>query len=334
MKTYRHILNKKMDFKFPAPLEGKDICFLDIETTGLSREYNQIYLIGLVYFDKLIGNWLLKQFFAENLQEEKEVLEGLNREIASFDLIVTYNGHSFDLPFINRRMEKLGIKNEIKDIQGFDIYRELRRNASYLSLDNLRLKTVEESLGIYRLDEYSGKDCIKFYYKYVNSGDEISRERILRHNYDDLFYLVDVLEIFNVIKEIKSFEMEIDKVSLASILDIEIRGIFIEKDILTIKALTSPLKTSMDIVYYDEYFNLKWENGQSLTIDLNIKEGMISPEEKCVFIVKANLPIREDLKNLSKYQVPHKIILLEVEGKFLMDNIKNIIKELVLYVLE
>ena len=64
--------------------------FLDIETTGLSPDYNIITLVGI-----LDSEGYHAFVFDQNLSDLREALE-------RYDLIVTFNGASFDLPFIER----------------------------------------------------------------------------------------------------------------------------------------------------------------------------------------------------------------------------------------
>ncbi|NLW23374.1 MAG: ribonuclease H-like domain-containing protein [Tissierellia bacterium] len=302
--------------------EKKNICFLDIETTGLSRKYDYIYLIGLLYFNKEKKSWAIKQFFAENIYKEKEILEAFADFIDGFHLIVTYNGDSFDLPFIKCRLSKYGIDDAAIDINTFDIYREIKKNSSYINLENLRLKTIEEYLGIHRDDKYSGKDCIKFYNQYMNTKDALLRERILKHNYDDLFYLWDILKIFDIIEDSKTLYIDLwEKIR------IEITNICIDKNIFSISCDIFTNKNDINVVYFHEAFNLHWQ-GDKLIINLEVKEGLITPTKKCVFFEKTSYPPCSGLKDLSQYMVPDDIILLKVEDKYIMENIKNLIKSI------
>ena len=49
------------------------ICFFDIETTGFSRNYNIVYLIGAVYFRNGISHYL--QWLAESDSDEALLVE-------------------------------------------------------------------------------------------------------------------------------------------------------------------------------------------------------------------------------------------------------------------
>ncbi|CCQ94370.1 hypothetical protein CULT_1840003 [[Clostridium] ultunense Esp] len=327
MDIYEHILESKNHvFDY---FEGKKLCFLDIETTGLNRKNNYIYLIGLIYFDGEKDNWCLKQFFANHINYEKILLERFNSFLNGFNLIITYNGQSFDLPFIKYRLSKYDIYNNIMDIESFDIYRKIKTEGPYLDLDNLKLKTIEESLGIYRKDEYSGKDCINFYYQYINGGSDILKERILKHNYDDLYYLVDILKVFEIIEDIKTLDVNYNGNKMEIIID----NIIIEGDIFRIQCSTSTTDEDLNIIYYQEGFNINWES-QSINVELEIKKGLITPTKKALFVNKINYPSTIQLKDLSQYMVPDNVILLKVEDKYIMENIKDIIKELIYYVLQ
>lgn len=323
MEIYNSIIEPRLNIfdYFPE----NNICFIDIETTGFSRKYNQIYLIGLVYYHTEENNWQLVQFFANNLNEEKEILSSLNDIISKFDLIITYNGDSFDLPFIKYRMKYYQMKNKISGINTFDIYREIRNNNSYLGLENLKLKTVEKSLGIYREDMYSGKDCIDFYFQYIETRNNDFKNNILKHNYDDLYYLLEIIEIFDMIENIKTVSVNLGK----NTIHIQILDIVFSRDVITISCTTTPIDMKVDIIHYDKNFNLKWLNKNFLTIDLNVKEGLITPTKKCLFINKFDLSIDNNLRDLSQYLVPDNLILLKVENKLMVENIKSIIKELV-----
>jgi uncharacterized protein YprB with RNaseH-like and TPR domain len=327
MEIYSQLINSKKNLNKYFPEDN--ICFLDIETTGLSRKYNQIYLIGMVYFDIENNSWRLTQIFIDHINEEKQLLENFNELIGNFNLCITYNGDSFDLPFIKYRAKNYGIRSKILDINSFDIYRKIRNNNSYLHLKNLKLKTIEESLGIYRKDEYSGKDCINFYYEYMKTKDPILKQRIIKHNYDDLYYLLDIVKIFDHIKDIKNISIDFNDNKI----NIYIKDIIVDKDVLKLSCHASTIHEETNIIYYENNFNISWKNKNNLTIDLEIMEGFITPTKKCLFINKNHYPLNPNMVDLSQFMVPNNIILLKVENKYEMENIKNIIKELILYIL-
>ena len=117
------------NFTIKKDLE-KDVCFFDIETTGLNRNNDIIYLIGVLYFNKDKSSWELKQFFATELKYEVKLLELAAKFIDRFETIINYNGDSFDIPFVNHRLNLLNSKLKISKEKSLDIYAKLRQNKS------------------------------------------------------------------------------------------------------------------------------------------------------------------------------------------------------------
>ena len=73
---------------------NKDILFIDIETTGLSLRSSDLYLIGASYYKD--GSWQICQFFAEDINQEKEILEAFSEFSKGFSKVLHYNGDRFD----------------------------------------------------------------------------------------------------------------------------------------------------------------------------------------------------------------------------------------------
>lgn len=326
MDVYEYCLeSKKISLK---GLDRKKACFLDIETTGLNRQHSYIYLIGLLYFNKEKNSWYLRQFFAHHIKNEERLLKEFNSFIKNFDLILSYNGDSFDIPFIEARFKKYGICSNLAEVESLDLYKKIKAESPYLDIENLKLKTIEEFVGIYREDEYSGKDCIEFYNQYIRNGDEGLKEKILQHNFDDLYYLGDIIKIFNHIADVKKLAIPLDRKEIG----IRIEDIKINGDIIKICCNITNLDENVDIIHYDNGFNVNWQSN-SMVIDIEVKEGLITPTRKALFIDKLSFPSKiVELRDLSEYVVPDNVILLKVENKYIMENIKNIIRELILYV--
>lgn len=207
MKIIESNFEKKFIEENFSDFKGSSPCFLDIETTGLSRSRDLIYLVGILCY-RGDNQWILKQILIEGLEEEKSLLRELLRSTSDFKHIINYNGTSFDIPFINSRLEKHGIDYKLPMEKSYDLYRLIRGNKFMLPLENLKLKTIERSLNIFREDIYSGKDCIEFFYDYIRTRSQSMEEKILKHNYEDLYYLVDIMEVVPRIKRKKSLSFE------------------------------------------------------------------------------------------------------------------------------
>jgi len=141
--------------------------YLDIETTGLDKENDDITLIG-VYDGSKVKSFVKKDFLK------------FKDYISSFPMIVTFNGSCFDLPFIT---SKLGIK--------FDqLHVDLRFAFSRLGITG-GLKRIERMFELERSPETKGLDgfdAVRLWHKYVN-GDDSALELLKRYNEEDVIGL-------------------------------------------------------------------------------------------------------------------------------------------------
>lgn len=196
MKIEEQVIN---NFNLQYPLEQtaplNDILFLDIETTGFLSSTSSIYMIGtLTYTD---SNWVLKQFFANQEEEEKQILEAFFEFAKSYSHIIHYNGNTFDIPFISNKAEKYGLTNTLIDCNSLDIYRIINPYKNLLKLQDCKLKTVEEFLGCSREDEFSGGELIPLYKEYTSTHDYDLLQKLLLHNSDDMKGMLEVLPILS-----------------------------------------------------------------------------------------------------------------------------------------
>ena len=171
--------------------------FLDIETTGLSRSRHPIYLIGMTFVTDE-HTLSIQQLFAENPTDEPFILTHFAKLLHTLDIkrIITFNGNSFDLPFLRERGKLHAISLDFDCFALFDIYKEVLRRKNTLQLPNYRQKTIEQFLGICREDKFSGGELIKIYESYVKCPNEASLHLLKLHNYEDVLGMIDLLEIF------------------------------------------------------------------------------------------------------------------------------------------
>lgn len=167
----------------------------DIETTGLSRSKCACILIGLLLPED--GSASFVQYFAETPEEEEDVLTAAAADLQDLDMVVTYNGRSFDMPFIRSRLQNYGeeFRPEPYDL---DLYTVIRKHSPLKQfMPNLRQKTVEDFLGLWtdRTDEIDGGDSVSLYYEYVTFPDPELKRQILLHNSDDVLQLYKLLQV-------------------------------------------------------------------------------------------------------------------------------------------
>ena len=148
--------------------------YLDIETTGLSPSYCEITVVGIC-----LCNGAEMQFIQLVGDEISDV--SLMKALEGVDVIYTYNGSRFDLPFISCR---LGV-NLAQLSAHQDLMYDCWRNNLYGGF-----KAVERQLGIERrLKEVSGYDAVRLWWKYVNDYDEDALSKLLEYNKEDVVNL-------------------------------------------------------------------------------------------------------------------------------------------------
>ena len=191
--------------EYHADISG--ICFLDIETTGFSRLYCSIYLIGYTFWEE--GGFVTRQYLAESFSEEGILLRKVLDDLRKFQIVATYNGDMFDLPFIKERAARLHIREKEDSLWfdrmvSLDLMRRYRPYKKFFDWPNLRLKTVEASLGAPRKDPFDGGQLIEVYEEYVKSGDKRLEKTLLLHNYEDIVNLLSLLKVERLMQEIRT----------------------------------------------------------------------------------------------------------------------------------
>jgi len=164
------LYNKTKEYPLPDYLEA----YLDIETTGLSPRSCQITVVGIHLcrgrnsrFVQLVGDDISADSLLETLQ--------------GVEILYTYNGSRFDLPFIRSR---LGVNLE-EIFEHYDLMYDCWRN-------NLRggFKAVERQLGIRRrLTEVNGYEAVRLWWRYINSYDRRALAVLLEYNREDVINL-------------------------------------------------------------------------------------------------------------------------------------------------
>ncbi|MBR2950430.1 MAG: ribonuclease H-like domain-containing protein [Lachnospiraceae bacterium] len=184
MKTITNIIpNEKTAYfhtLFPNPSQ---VLLFDIETTGLSPKTASLYLIGCACFKD--GTWYCRQFFASTPSSEKEILSEFCSFARNFSCLVTFNGTTFDIPFIQAKCKKYGLPDfSFQDYH--DMYRMIRPYKNLLHLPGCRQKQLEEYIGLYREDPFTGQELISLYEQYGQKPEEDLLKTLLLHNFEDI----------------------------------------------------------------------------------------------------------------------------------------------------
>lgn len=180
---------------YPLSRLGKkeELLFFDIETTGFSGEYHQVYLIGCVFFKEEHARCI--QWFADSAESEPEIINSFFAFLKGYRHLIHFNGDTFDIPFLQKRCQVLGLNHDFRNISSFDIYKRIKPYKKYLGLENLKQKSIEAFLGISSEDNYTGGQLIEVYSEYLRTKDNGLLKLLLLHNEDDLKGMPKLLPI-------------------------------------------------------------------------------------------------------------------------------------------
>jgi len=196
MKTFSKPEPVTITYPVRAVGAPEKLLFFDIETTGLTPSRAQIYLIGALTREEN-GGWILRQWFADSLSSEQEILRAFFEFARNYSILVHYNGDGFDLPFLDKCAFQYHLENPLKDMISIDLYRTVRPYRKLFRTERLNQKAMENFLGIRRADRFSGAELISVYGSFLSSADPASLELLLLHNEEDVTGLTSLLSMIS-----------------------------------------------------------------------------------------------------------------------------------------
>lgn len=153
----------------------EDTIFLDIETSGV---YGYLTIVGL--FDGYNTKIMIRDI---NLD-----INYLKNELLKYKLIITFNGSSFDLPFLKKRYNEL-----IPKIPNIDLKYLCQKIGLFGGLKN-----IEKKLGIERKNKivdnlYKG-DPFKLWKIFKATGNKYYLDLLLEYNEEDVINLKKITD--------------------------------------------------------------------------------------------------------------------------------------------
>jgi uncharacterized protein YprB with RNaseH-like and TPR domain len=162
--------------------------FLDTETTGLAGGTGTYaFLIGVGSIDA--EGFRVRQFFMRDYSEEASQLAALTRYLEAFDVLITYNGKSYDQPLLETRYRMSRARHPFTRMKHLDLLYGARRLWK-LRMESCKLTHLEaEVLGIEREDDVPGALIPYIYFEFVRTGRAARLVPVFQHNVLDIVSL-------------------------------------------------------------------------------------------------------------------------------------------------
>ena len=163
-------------------------CFLDTETTGLSGGTGTYaFLIGCGSIEP--DGFRVRQFFMRDYGEEASQLHALSEYLQRFDVLITYNGKTFDQPLLETRYRMVRKRPPFARMEHLDLLFGARRLWK-IRLESCRLVHLENQiLGVEREGDLPGELIPYYYFEFVRSQQALKLVPILHHNIVDIVSL-------------------------------------------------------------------------------------------------------------------------------------------------
>jgi hypothetical protein len=166
--------------------------FLDTETTGLAGGAGTYaFLVGVGSIEP--EGFRLRQFFMRDYGEEASQLCRLAEYLERFDVLVTYNGKSYDQPLLETRFRM--VRAQTGRLRPFDRMEHLdllfgARRLWKLRLESCRLVELERRiLGVEREGDLPGEMIPYCYFEFLRTQEAFKVVPIFHHNAIDILSL-------------------------------------------------------------------------------------------------------------------------------------------------
>ena len=170
------------------------VALLDLETCGFAGSV--VFQAGIMLYEQ--GRMKLVQLFAKDYSQEAALMYQLRELIHGNDVLVTFNGKSFDWPVVRDRCIVHRLDQSHPELMEqmptvhCDLLHHARRHWKNM-LPNCKLQTIESHIcDRHRAGDIPGRDIPAAYHDYVRTGDAWQMRSVLHHNALDLVTSLEI----------------------------------------------------------------------------------------------------------------------------------------------
>ena len=169
-------------------LDHARVGFFDIESTDLKANVGFLLCWGLLTTDGTVYSDRIsrREIMGSSIEPDRRITASALRALREVDVIVTYNGIHFDVPFLRTRALAHGLRfPAYGQLLHIDLYFAVK---SLVRTTNKRMGTITEFLGMTPKDHYDVR-----VWNSARRGDNTSLQHIYDHNISDLHITQDLL---------------------------------------------------------------------------------------------------------------------------------------------
>lgn len=282
-KNIEYFANKlpKSEYYRLALSFPEEVMFLDIETTGLSKYYDHVTVIGW----SIAGKY---EYYVEGIHDQNKFVSALTKA----KILVTFNGSIFDIPFIKNHflIEKMLPLCHI-DLRFFTKRIGLSGGQKYIEdiIGIKRKKSLKNTDGFMATvlwDEYKwGKKSALEQLVSYNHADIEGMKYILDYCIEALYKKANFSSLFDSPFKFKSLESKLDKTKLHTFV-LKSAIPFDPKATLKFNELSKKINKNFKIIGIDLTGSEERASGVCLLTNNKVKTFRVNSNEDLINLVK------------------------------------------------
>lgn len=270
-----------------------NICFIDIETTGLSKDDNIVMISYAKYFNE--KKCKLVSLISEDVKKDEKnlILEFFNFIIGVYELY-SFNGYEFEYPFLKEKIKYHNININF-DFKCTSLKSNIKNFAKYMGISSFSRENIENYFGIVKSRYYDMRAMVNN----IKKSNKISEDMIM-HSDEEISTLLFMYEKFR--------NQKIKKVVI-----LQDNRYYLDDFIINVDSLQLSFKSDMK----SKYSKFFLENGESVIL---LQYDVILD----VFIKN----VQKDDKSMILYETEKQYVPLFICGDIIYDNIYFVLGEL------